>query len=295
MIKNGLLGLLLLTGIFVKINASVYSLPINTNPFGIIANAEGLNELGSNLQMPEVSKHGQVPVLNAGGGYAIVSLDHVSQAFVEYCKTGKKTVLDIGAGYGTISLAILQETGSTVIAEDIGVENLLVLKNRTTQQQRGRLFLNNNRFPQDLDLPENSLNGVIICQVLHFLTGDEIEAGLQKIYRWLVPGGKLFIVTSSPYLKILTDFMPIYEARMTAGMRWSGLIDNFAQMRPHMTNLPKFFHVIDHQTMSSELSKAGFEIENMSFVDRRQTIPSLGLDGREDIGVIAIKPKNINY
>jgi len=269
---------------------SVFSLPSTNNPLGIPATETSLSTLGQSLKMPEVSQHGQVPVLNLGGGYAIVSLDHISQSFVEYCKTKNGTILDIGAGYGTISVAVLQETKCSVIANDIGAENLLVLRSETSPENYNRLFLNNNRFPQTLDLPDQSLDGVAIVQVFHFLTGEEIEAGLQKIMRWLKPGGKLFIVTCSPYVKVLTNFMDTYEARKTSGMPWPGLIENWAQMRPHMKNLPSFFHVLDHQTLCLALTNAGFIIENMSFVDRRQTIPSLGLDGRESIGVIASKP-----
>ncbi len=56
-----------------------------------------------------------------------------------------------------------------------------------------------------------------------------------------------------------------------------------------MPNIPRFFHVMDHKVMADALMRAGFEIEEQTFVDRRKTIPSVGLDGREAIGVIAVK------
>lgn len=268
------------------------TLPLSKDPLGTNATHEALNFLAQDIPMPDISINGQISVLNAGGGYAIGSLDHVSQACVDWSKAGPpKTILDIGAGYGTISVAILQKTSCSVIANDIGVENLLIIRNRATSEQRERLFLNHNRFPQNLDFPDESLDGIAISQVFHFLTGEEIDAGLLKLFRWLKPGGKLFITTSSPYVKVLTDFMPTYAARKAADMRWPGHIDNWSTMRPHMKNLPLFFHVIDHATLGRALREAEFEVEAESFVDRRETIPSLGLDGREDIGVIAMKPE----
>ena len=268
-------------------NATAATLPEFNTSFGIRADHASLEALAKEVQMPEALPSGQVPVLNKGGGYAILSLDTVSQACVDYCASGNKTLLDIGAGYGTISLPALHNADCTVISADIGTENLLVIRNRASAEDRSRLFLNNQRFPNLLTLPDNSLDAVALSQVLHFLTGAEIEAGLQNIARWLKPDGKLFITTSSPFIKILTAFMPTYQSRVAANLTWPGAIENFNQLRPWMTNLPTFFHVIDHATIEKALVRNGFKVEEMVFVDRRQTIPSLALDGKEDIGVIA--------
>lgn len=265
-------------------------LPLSQNPFGVLAADEALDYLSKGLKMPPILKHGQVPVLNKGGGYAIVFLDPISRSFVDYCKLIQYPVLDIGSGYGTIALAVLKETSCCMIAEDMGVENLLVLRQQAEKQDLDRLFLNSDRFPDALNLPTSSLGAVAICQVFHFLTGDEIDKGLEKIYKWLVPGGKLFIVTCSPYVKSLKNFISIYEDRLAQGLSWPGQIEDYASLCPEMPNLPLFFHVIDHKIMLNALTRAGFKIEKMTFVDRRETIPSIGLDGRESIGVIAVKP-----
>lgn len=268
-----------------------HELPLADHLFGVSALHEDLDQLSEGLKMPPILKHGQVPVLNQGGGYAIVLLDSISRKCIDYGKTIEAPILDIGAGYGTISKALLKETSCTVIAEDIGRDNLLVLRKQTSVEDLNRLFLNNNRFPNELCLPHESLGAVAISQVLHFLEGDEIDEGLGKIYDWLVPGGKIFIVTCSPYVQSLKEWIPIYEERLAQGIHWPGLVQDFPSLCPEMKqNLPPFLHVIDQKAMTAALVRAGFLIEEMTWIDRRHTIPSLGLDGRESIGVIAVKP-----
>jgi SAM-dependent methyltransferase len=272
-----------------SLNATI--LPETDHSFGTIATHEHLDALSEGLKMPTIMEHGQVAVINQDGGYAIIYLDPISEKFVAYCKTIDQPVLDIGAGYGTASLEVLNNATCPIIAEDIGIENLLILRKRSDPKHFDRLFLNSNRFPDQLELPPHSLGAVSICQVLHFLRGEEIDLGLQKIYDWLVPGGKLFIVTCSPFVSNLIDFVPIYEKRWAEGIAWPGMVENFRNLVTNeYGNLPPFLHVIDERPMKAALIRAGFEIEEMTFVDRRKTIPFLSLDGRESIGVIATKP-----
>ena len=49
------------------------------------------------------------------------------------------------------------------------------------------------------------LSAVLLSEVLHFLTGPEIEASLAWIFDALVPGGKLFITACSPYYNMGSD------------------------------------------------------------------------------------------
>lgn len=263
-------------------------LPID-HPYGVVATHRDLEELSQGLEMPAVMKNGQVAVLNPGGGYAIIHPDPISQQCIEYCKTSSLPLLDLGAGYGTISTRVLLGSSNVVIAEDIGVENLLVLRKQVDAKFYPRLYLNASPFP-DFDLPSESLGAVSMCQLAHFMTGEQIDRGLKKIYEWLVPGGKLFIVTCSPYISVLQPFVPIYEERWSKGELWPGFVDNYRSYRKTHQNVPNFIHVMDERPMRAALKRAGFEVETMTFVDRRETIPTLALDGRESVGVIAVKP-----
>lgn len=189
------------------------------------------------------------------------------------------------------TIPALSHSSCSLIANDIGVENLLILRKQTKEKDRDRLYLNSQRFPGKLDFPDNSLGGVLVCRVFHFLRGEEIELGLQKIFRWLIPGGKVFIVTATPYLGNLTEFVSLYEKRWSEGCPWPGYVEDFGFNAPGLShNLNPFLHVMDERPLRRALEAAGFIIENIEAIDRRKTIPTLGLDGREGIGVVAVKP-----
>lgn len=281
---------LLLTALTALSGIHAVELPPSDHPFGLLATDERLDELGQDLEMPPASESGLVQTRNAGGGFMLIPLDPISAKFVEFAKESPGPILDIGPAYGASTIPALSNSSNYVIADDIGAENLVILRKRTEPQNRERLFLTTKRFPQDLGFPDGSLGSVLICRVFHFLRGEEIEQGLEKIHRWLVPGGKIFIVTSTQYQRNLIDFVPVYEERWASNNPWPGYVDNYGPTATSIShNLNPFLNVMDERPLRRALEKAGFTLEEVRFIDRRKTIPALSIDGREGIGVIAIK------
>lgn len=279
-----------LLAVLVVFNLEAVELPPWKHPFGIQASDPRLDGIGEGLEMPEPGPSGLVQVKNAGGGFMLLPLDPISASFIEFSKKSLYPVLDIGSAYGVASLPILHDSSSIVIADDIGEENLLILKSHADPKDWDRLFLTSKRFPQDLDFPDESLGSVLICRVIHFLRGEEIEMGFDKIFRWLVPGGKLFVVTSTQYQKNLVDFVAVYEDRWSQGNPWPGYVDNYGYSATSIShNLNPFLNVMDERPLRRALEKAGFTLEEVRFIDRRKTIPALSIDGHEGIGVIATK------
>jgi len=266
-------------------------LPFYAHPYGLIAADPRLDELGQELVMPPVSETGLVTTLNKGGGAMLIHRDETALDFIAFSKKGTLPAVDIGAAYGISSLPILKDSNCPVIVDDIGVENLLVLRKQADETERCRLYLNAKRFPEELDFPPGSIGSVLISRVFHFLRGEEIDSGLAKVYRWLAPGGKIFIVTSTPYQKNLVDFVPIYEERWGSGNPWPGHVENYGVSATALAypNINSFLNVMDERPLRAALERAGFEVETVRIIDRRMTIPMLSLDGREGIGVIAIK------
>lgn len=267
------------------------NLPLSDNIFGLIAADSRLDELSKGLQMPSISETGLVQTTNFGGGFMLIHLDPISSKFIDYAKDCSIPLLDIGCAYGVTTIPALKNSKSFVIADDIGEDNLLILRKETDEKLRDRLYLNNKRFPQELDFPPNSLGGVIICRVFHFLKGEEIEEGLKKVFSWLQPKGKLFIITATPYMNNLIDFVKIYEERWLNGASWPGYVEDFGTNAKELShNLKPFLHVMDERPLRKALESQGFIIEEIQYIDRRKTIPTLSLDGKEGIGIIAIKP-----
>lgn len=144
-----------------------------------------------NLPKAEDTSGFFIPTMNQIG-YMTTHLDPYSQMFVDYAAICKGKVLEIGAAYGVASLAALAK-GANVISNDIDARYLELAQKQATSEQLARLELNLAAFPHETHFPENSLDTILICRVLHFFDGDTIMYGLKLMHQWLAPGGKLLI------------------------------------------------------------------------------------------------------
>lgn len=248
------------------------------------------NQLHAKTAGSDVSKY-FVPTLN-NMGYMTKTLDPYSQAFVEYAGQMPGPVLEVGAAYGIASLAALA-AGAKIYCNDLDPRHLEVIKQQAIERQLdlSRLMIVPGQFPQEITFPANTLDGVLMCRVIHFFDGETIESSLQKLYYWLKPGGKLFIVAETPYLKPLADFIPEYEKRVKEGAKWPGLITNLHQYFNDRTN-PKFIHCMDIPVLQRALTAQGFVVERIGYINRSDFPEDRRLDGRESVGVIAYKPKH---
>ncbi len=109
----------------------------------------------------------------------------------------------------------------------------------------------------------------------------------------MVPGGKLFIVCGTPYLKLAQSFRKEYLRRKTNGVKWPGIVDNFPEFLggnkgKHVPNLMHFF---DTDIMRRSLLEAGFIVEECSYFSRDNIPDDWKDDGREALQAIATKPQ----
>ncbi len=225
-----------------------------------------------------------------GFSYTLTSF---GKAFINAAAKASKPVMDIGAAYGVATLPALL-TGAKVIAVDIEEKHLLAISNSVNGPLRNQLVTLAERFPHFELLPE-SLSAVYMSQVLPFLTGEEIEDGIRKLYDWLIPGGEAFVVTFTPYIHHVSSFIPIYEERKKSGMRWSGYINQLSRYssHPHIyKNLPEQIHHIDHDDLVWIFEKTGFVVkESRYFGEEEGPLPDgIRMNGRERVGLIAYKP-----
>ena len=235
------------------------------------------------------TRHERIPTRNQTG-WTSNRLNEVSRAFVEYCRRVEWPVLDIGAAYGIATLPALA-AGASVIANDLDAGHLEVLASRCAREHRGRLVRVSGRFPRHLHFAEASLGAVHASNVLHFLTGPQLENGVASIAHWLAPGGRVFIQASTPWQKPWTRFVPVFEQRRAAGAAWPGWMEDTREHSDHgkLTQIPKSIHLLDDATVQRVLTAAGLEIERC-WLYRREDLPaSLYYDGRECVGVIAVK------
>lgn len=222
-------------------------------------------------------------------GWSSAALSELSEQFIEFCHTGvcppTAPALDIGAGYGTASLAAW-EAGASVIANDLDPVHLAALAGRP------RLSIVIGRFPRDIHFDNESLGAVHASSVLHFLTGNQLEYGLQVIARWLRPGGKLFVQAATPWQQPFAAFLPEYERRLATGVKWPGFVERIGAWSDHkqISLMPKAVHLLDQDTLGGVALDAGLTIDRLWYYRRADLPVRLRLDGRESVGLIATKP-----
>lgn len=223
-------------------------------------------------------------------GRTTAVLNEINEVFVDHAAQCQRPVLDIGCAFGIASLAALA-TGAVVIANDIDDAMLRTVQEQAPPADRPRLELRRAAFPHELDFPPGSLDAAHASNLLNFLRGEEIDAGLAKLHRWLAPGGRFFAISGTPWAANVRRFIPVFEERRARGLRWPGECDRIQDYvdGPTATELPEFLHLLDELTLGRALREAGFEIERLESFHRRHTPSYIALDGRENVRFIARK------
>lgn len=217
----------------------------------------------------------------------------ITDEFVSFSKKALNPVVDIGSAYGIATIKCLEQ-GAKVIAVDISQEHLDILYRRAPLTRSSLLQTLLARFPDEMDLESNSVSAVLLSHVLSFLEGDEIVAGMKKVYEWLCEGGKIFILNYTPYHKTVFNFIPVYEARKKKGIKWPGLITDKTVYTDGINLTPEVplrMNLMDIDILKSVAEKIGFHIEMLRYIGgKNEGVPQhFCLDGREWVGMIARK------
>lgn len=250
-----------------------------------------MNKIEANdLTMPAPTTKYLTKTLN-NMGMVTSYIDKYSAQFIAYAGKQKSPVLELGAGYGPVTIAALN-AGATVIANDLDPQHLQILYNQTPVKDRERLTLLPGKFPQILNLPDESISGCYIARMLGYLETYELQEGFKKLFACLKPNAKLFIVSASLYAPGLSMALPIYEQRLLANDEWPGHFTNMKSIVPeaYQPYVPDRLNFLDEKVLTRELNHAGFIAEESHFLSRMDYPSQLRLDGREGIVTIARKP-----
>lgn len=243
---------------------------------------------------------------NPFGGFTTTPCDPVSQQFIEHAALSAKQggrVLEIGAAFGAATLEAIAK-GATVFCNDIDPENLAVVRQRFMEAtddssesltgDNSRLILVPGELPNELiGLPEKHFDAILICRVLHFFSGSQIEESLALLAQLLAPKGKIYIVCETPFLRNWQRFIPEFNRRVEDNEEWPGEITEPAKYESsgRASSLPKFVHWITKEVLDRSLVKAGFSVEHSEYINRSGQFPEdllLPEYGKESIGAIGM-------
>lgn len=238
------------------------------------------------ISMP-IENNGFVETLN-GMGYMTSKVDPISQEFINYCDPDKN-VLEIGAAYGVAALQAAQK-GCSIVVNDIDERHLEILLDRAPERYKQNITLKPGRFPDGLCFDEKTFDAILICRVLHFFSGKEIELAIKRATSWLKPGGRIYVVGETPYLKNWKSFIPDYEARKNKGAKWPGYIEQPSLYEKNRTaNLPSSVHWLDEHVLKRTFKMFNLKIIKSGTLNRTDFPDDLRLDGRESVGIIGEK------
>ncbi|NNM58634.1 MAG: class I SAM-dependent methyltransferase [Legionellales bacterium] len=270
---------------------------INTKPTQI----DELNRIKYYLHIlkrpiPQPEEEGHFVKTFNSQGYMTTRLDTFSKKFIAFCQkqslTNKEfSVLEIGAAFGIATLAALEAApNATVYCNDLDPHQLQVVQYTAIEKQiDANLILLPGRFPNELSFESGKFQAILICRVLHFSRGNDIIVALKEIKKWLAPDGKLFVIVETPFIKAWISFLPEFIERKAKDVPFPGEIDTpMKYAKDRAPFLPPFIHFMDIDGLSYTLAQAGFEIEQIAYIDRKNQFPSdILLDGRESVGAVA--------
>jgi SAM-dependent methyltransferase len=246
---------------------------------------------GRTPEPPAFARTGMVPTLN-GTGFMFEVRDGYAEEFIHLAGRIADPVLDLGCAYGVATLPAL-EAGGTVVASDMEPQHLDILREKASPELRARLTCVPGKLPE-INFPEASFGAILCSRVFHFLTGEEIDQSIAKIFRWLKPGGRFFLVADTPY-GIWRKSIPEFEDKKRQGVRWPGFIVGLHNYIPtpgvqkHIDK-PPYMNLMDADLLRRICEEAGFQVRRASYIDRADFRGLGRMDGRENVGCLALKP-----
>jgi len=242
-------------------------------------------------EMPEAYLNGLIPTLNFTG-FMVNFLDDYAREFVTLAGKTGATVLDMGCAYGVAAIAALK-AGAQVVACDLEQRHLDILSGRIDDRLAARLACVEGKLPQ-IDFQPESFDAILCSRVLHFLQGSEIDLAAGKMFRWLKTGGRLILVTDTPY-GIWRNAVPEFERNRGNGARWPGAIRDLSIFLPESAagkpaKGPAFMNLLDVELLERICTEAGLTVLRSGFIDRSDLTGIGRMDGRENAGIVAVKP-----
>lgn len=228
---------------------------------------------------------GRIKTLNKRG-FTTSAPDPLSRHFIRFAATCGAEVLDFGCAYGVATLPAL-EAGARVCACDMDLRHLEVLESLVDPSHRARLSCKCGTAPE-VDFEDQRFGAILSSRVFHFLKGDEVDTTLAKMHRWLRPNGKLFLIVDTPYGGVLRRCAPDYLRRKEQGERWPGFIADCASYMPigWKDVDPPFINLMDPDILSDACRRAGFQVEQATYMPRIAGLNNADPQGRDHVALI---------
>ena len=278
----------------------------------IKANAQGFtyeqasaqfDALNLKIQKPEAD--GRVQTLNKKGAVT-ARFSYIERAFLKFGKG--KEILEIGGCYGDIMLHALKQNNTTrYVLNDLDKRHLFIAAKKLAEKIQDNWLtpesVNRVQFVEaDITKADhvknfNHYEAILIARVLHFFTPEQLELVVKHLFLLLRPGGRVFVIAITPYVKRFQKFIPEYERRVEAGEAYPGFVgslrdyvDSTVTTSEQIKNIHEGpFLFLDSHTLRAIFERNGFNVLECRTTPLCYKSDSWSYDGRENVILIAQK------
>lgn len=203
-----------------------------------------------------------------GMGDVVYGITALLSKYLVSIKAGDK-VLDIGTASGNNTLLALARGVHIIVANDISPEALEDVEAKIEPKYVRNVLLNYQRFPNNLEQEIDFFDKILLSHVIHYLSEEEIISGVNKLYKWLKPGGRVFLQSLSPYS---LPFFHGTKAIIKNNLNSNELNEEALLWAPSKdcsylkeSNMPDFSHPITPSKLQSIFQNAGFFVDYINY------------------------------
>ena len=194
-------------------------------------------------------------------------LNGISTRFVDESAKMEGISLDVCGAYGIATLAALKG-GSEVVACDMDQAHLNILLKETPDKDN-RMLTTKKGTLAGVDFKNQSVVAIHCSRCLHFLVPGELKLTLEKMYNWLQPGGKIYLITDTCFSGPWKQYLPEFDRKKAEGDPFPGFIEDALQCLP-VSKLPKgmtpHMNCLDPATPPPECKLVGLEFIEADFL-----------------------------
>lgn len=237
---------------------------------------------------PKEFEPGVIMTLN-NKGFMFKDMHPAATEFIKFAKTAKKPVVDIGCAFGFYTYPAL-EAGADVIAVDACQEHLDILESNVPDSCKSHLQTICGNFPEEFDFKEGFISGILISQLLPFLTPEVIITSLNKCYHWLESNGYIFIHSMTPHMPFYDGYYSTYKKKVKNNAKWPGILNPLDySSEEYKDALPSYLNLLDKKTLVRECESAGFKIVLAKYHFPPDSDQRYYRNGKEFVSVVAQK------
>jgi SAM-dependent methyltransferase len=221
--------------------------------------------------------------------------DSISKAYIEFAAQDFNPTLELGAGRGVTAAELVKkrkyfQNNTLVIVNDLSKKHLADAIKEHPYLKCRMVKMLPRAFPEELDFPGAFFNSILAVRFFQFLTPEQWITGFEKIFNWLKPGGRFYVVTGSYFTAYQMNNIESIEKKKLEGVEWPACFKTGRDAYGPNSLVISNITLVDREILERELKRVGFKVLYNEYQDIGKYLPSnFCIDGRGLIGAIAIK------